>query len=226
MKYLPAYDNIQLQTDSGLFLKIGDTALHAGVFQAAISSQQLINYSNSEGHIGNPIDSGYDTVSDIFDFEIDGIETGGSVRVIIPLSEPVPTNAEYRKYIANSGWNSFLVDGRNSVSSAPGVLGVCPATGHPEYVNGLISGYYCIQLLIEDGGPNDSDLLANGIVKDPSALAVLSSIEDDDQSEDNNSTESNSDSSSGGGGGGSISISLYIILLGLYALRRRESLRN
>ena len=40
--------------------------------------------------------------------------------------------------------------------------------------SGIQPGHSCIQLFIEDGGPNDVDAIANGIVTDPGGIAIFS----------------------------------------------------
>lgn len=65
------------------------------------------------------------------------------------------------------------MDDRNYVKSAPGELGVCSAPGADDYVDGIHEGYFCLELTVEDGGPNDADGLVNGIIKDPGGLATV-----------------------------------------------------
>ena len=109
----------------------------------------------------------------IFDFEVLGAEAGESIRIVLPQLAAIPGNAIYRKYFSGVGWSDFVIDGRNTIASAPGALGVCPSPGDQSYVTGLTEGYFCVQLIIEDGGPNDTDGLANGIVKDPGGVSVV-----------------------------------------------------
>jgi hypothetical protein len=42
------------------------------------------------------------------------------------------------------------------------------------YQEGLIIGNVCLRLYIEDGGANDSDGIANGVIDDPGGIAVVS----------------------------------------------------
>ena len=71
--------------------------------------------------------------------------------------------------------------------SAAGEKGYCPPPGDVAYKAGLSQGNWCLQLTIEDGGPNDTDGLANNRVTDPGGVGrILSSV---------------NVSSSGGGGG-------------------------
>ena len=100
---------------------------------------------------------------------------GDSVAVIIPLSNGavLPEGAVYRKYNTVQGWFSFVEDDRNSLSSAfTDASGNCPAANDPVYSPSLTAGDNCMQLRIEDGGPNDTDFTVNGSVEDPGAIVV------------------------------------------------------
>ncbi len=62
---------------------------------------------------------------------------------------------------------------RNSMSSAlTYVNGNCPAANYASYIQGLVVCDDCVQLVIEDSGPNDADFLRNGSVEDPGAGVV------------------------------------------------------
>jgi hypothetical protein len=98
--------------------------------------------------------------------------------------------------MADSGWQGFVIDSNNKVASARGSDGVCPAPGDVAYRDGLHAGDYCIQLTLEDGGPNDNDDLRNGVIRDPSGAGSTP------QSIGNDTASGNGSSSSGGGGGG------------------------
>jgi MYXO-CTERM domain-containing protein len=78
----------------------------------------------------------------------------------------------YRKFSPSGGFSSFVSDANNSVRSAPGQLGVCPAVGSSAYVSGLTQGHFCVQLTIQDGGPNDADRAVNGRIVDPGTVAT------------------------------------------------------
>ena len=97
-------------------------------------------------------------------------EPGQSVRVVIPQAAPIRADAVYRKYQLASGWQDFVEDERNSVASAPGNPDSCPAPGAAGYQPGLQAGHYCVQLTLEDGGPNDADGLRNGVIQDPGGV--------------------------------------------------------
>jgi hypothetical protein len=101
----------------------------------------------------------------------------------------------YFKYQPDSGWQDFVEDARNSVASAPGNPDSCPAPGAPAYQPGLKRGHYCVQLTLQDGGPNDADGRSNGVIKDPGGVGLSPQAADD-------VTSSIGVSASGGGGGG------------------------
>lgn len=114
-------------------------------------------------------------IGGIFDFILYNLpEEGQSARVVIPQRNPVPANAVYRKYKANTQtWVDFVTNDNNSVQSSPGLSGVCPPPGSDEWQPGLNEGDWCVQLTIQDGGPNDDDGLANGAIVDPGGVAVI-----------------------------------------------------
>jgi hypothetical protein len=109
----------------------------------------------------------------LYDFEVVGLpEPGASVLVVIPQNAAIPDAAGYRKFTAASGWSDFVTNSSNQLMSAPGAPGVCPAPGSPNYGSGLTAGHYCVQLMIEDGGANDADGLADGTLRDPGGVAM------------------------------------------------------
>lgn len=69
---------------------------------------------------------------------------------------------------------SSYVNNNNAIASSVAVNGVCPAPQSELYQSGLIVGNVCLRLLIEDGGVNDSDGIANGVIDDPGGIAVVS----------------------------------------------------
>jgi methionine-rich copper-binding protein CopC len=114
----------------------------------------------------------YRPTSGIFDFVVQDLpRAGDSTHIVIPLREPIPTDAVYRKYI-NGGWHTFVEDSRNALHSVAGLAGYCPPPGDAAWQPGLIEGYHCVQLTIEDGGPNDADGVVNAAVEDPGAVSV------------------------------------------------------
>jgi hypothetical protein len=151
-------DGYVLETQTGLSLRLGERAFSvgsvAGLTELAVAEDVEFGYPNA-----------------IADFEILGVEPGNSARVVVPLRHPIPANARYRKYVVDH-WQDFVVDDNNALASAPGSNGACPAPGDSSYVVGLNQGHGCIQLTLQDGGPNDADNQVNGVIRDPGGLAV------------------------------------------------------
>jgi hypothetical protein len=113
-------------------------------------------------------------VGGIFDFIAYGLpQAGQSYNLVIPQRLPIPANALYRKFTSVNGWVDFVVDVNNQFSSSQGSIGFCPSPGDASWTIGLNEGHWCVQLTIEDGGPNDDDGLANGSIDDPGGVAVL-----------------------------------------------------
>jgi hypothetical protein len=77
----------------------------------------------------------------------------------------------YRKLLFGA-WQDFSAVGQDAIASAPGADGVCPPPGSGAYRPGLASGDGCVQLSLTDGGPNDADGYADGVIRDPGGLAV------------------------------------------------------
>ena len=220
-------DRHLLVTDPGLHISLGSTAMAAGRISASVSKEDIARFSGNNGQPGIHTEDAYDYAGGLFDFVISGLtESGQSVHVVLPQRKPISDSALYRKYRAESGWQEFFIDSNNKVASARGSNGVCPAPGDDAYLNGLHAGDYCIQLTLEDGGPNDHDDLRNGVIRDPSGAGSMP------QSVGTDTVSGNGSSSSGGGGGGGCTINpssridpLWICLLLVPAIgthRRRH----
>ncbi len=174
---LPATGGYVMRTEPGLLLRLGEVAFAAGAKGAKVSVAEIAAYGGGEGKPGSA--SAQDTVPNsggYFDFEVAQLPYAGqSVRVVIPQLGPIPGNARYRKYDPVSGWRDFVIDTNNALTSAPGAPGECPPPGSQNFTPGLTAGHYCIQLTLQDGGPNDTDGLANHVIKDPGQLIRITS---------------------------------------------------
>jgi hypothetical protein len=167
--YLDAIDSpnaMQLATDGraievspGLKLRLGETAFALGGSQVAID----------EDDVAADVDYGY--VNGVADFEILGLEPGGRADVVIPLRRPITAGAVYRKQLFGA-WQDWSDEGADAIASSPGADGVCPPPGSAAYGPGLTVGDGCLQLTLTDGGANDADGFANGVIRDPGGLAV------------------------------------------------------
>ncbi|PSS73755.1 hypothetical protein AYI88_07520 [Shewanella algae] len=136
-----------------------------------LSLQRLDNGIELEDGSMLPDDSEGKIVGGLFDFELEGSEYGGNVSIVIPQVQAIPAQAQYRKYVA-SGWQEFVTDANNQIFSSAGEPGYCPPMGDASWQSGLTEGHWCVQLLIQDGGPNDGDGQANGTIVDPGGVAV------------------------------------------------------
>ncbi len=151
------------ESEPGTLLMLGSVALGTGDYD--------ISVSEAEAGASDTTDVGFDYV-ELSDFVISGAEPGHSYKVVIPLSTPTTETSTYRKYIDESlGWQMFVEDAANMIMSAKSASGVCPAAGSSAYGPGWYIGDDCLQLMIEDGGPNDADGIANGMLVDPSGVA-------------------------------------------------------
>ena len=146
--------------------------------------------------------------------------------MFLPQAARLGDSAVYRKYMADSGWQKFITDSNNKLASARGSNGVCPAPGDDAYRNGLHAGDYCIQLTLEDGGPNDQDGLRNGVIHDPSGAGSVPQAV-------SNSTVSDIGSGSSGGGGGGCTVNrsarmdpfwILLLLIPAICIQRRRKL--
>jgi hypothetical protein len=160
----PVGDSGQVvQSSVGTSIVLGDTAFADGNNEVGIDEEDV-----------GTADADYSYLGGLYDFEVSGAEAGASYNVVLPLSEAIPENAVLRKFISETvGWQEFVVDATNAIGSATAASGTCPEPGSTSYADALVVGDNCIQLLIEDGGPNDTDGMADGTVTDPSGIATL-----------------------------------------------------
>ena len=124
---------------------------------------------------GNEVatDAQASNIGGIYDFIAYGLPNAGQdYALVLPQRLPVPANAVYRKYTSAGGWKDFTINAKNFVSSTIGERGFCPPPGAAAWSKGLQEGAWCVQVTIEDGGPNDADGLVNGSIVDPSGVAV------------------------------------------------------
>ena len=121
-------------------------------------------------------DQGYQQQSQLVDFEIRNLNNQGeSVPVVIPLPQGRQINTEsvWRKH-HNGRWFDFVQNSRNQLFSAgKNSEGRCPLVSDVVWTPGLTAKDECVRLIIEDGGPNDADGKANGVIVDPGVLAQV-----------------------------------------------------
>ncbi len=166
-------DNV-MQTNAGLRLKLGSTAFASERVVAVVTDDDIAEHGADDGSAAIGTEDNYDHPLGLFDFAVDQMPIAGeSISVVIPLPDVIPTNATYRKFSTQNGWQAFVTDAANRVQSAPGTNSTCPSVTDSGFSDGLTEGDRCIRLVIEDGGPNDLDGEANGVVRDPGGVSVL-----------------------------------------------------
>ncbi|MEM7804570.1 MAG: thrombospondin type 3 repeat-containing protein [Pseudomonadota bacterium] len=171
-----AGDSAYLQTDPGLTLRLGSTAMAAGD-DAAITLADIAAFGSNGGPAQAAEDAEFSYLTDPVDFTIDGLAAAGdSARIVVPLGGSIPADAFYRKYVSDIGWQSFVEGQNDSIASAQGTAETCPAPGSSEYQPGVTEGHRCVQLTLSDGGPNDADGQANRAISDPGGVAMRSVV--------------------------------------------------
>lgn len=152
-------DGRLLEILAGLGLRLGASAFLQGGAYATVK----------EGDLGTDVPFGYS--SDVPDFEVTGLEPGESTQVVIPLAHPVSDGAVYRVH-AGGQWQDFIEDAGDGAATAPGENGACPPPANASYAPGLTAPHGCLQLTLTDGGPNDTDGVADGTIRIIGGLAV------------------------------------------------------
>ena len=195
-----------LQVNPGLTMKLGQTAIASDRNSASVTEQNIADNGGIGGAVGlNSSDDNFAYSLGIFDFAVSNLPiTGQSINIVIPVQGSIPDGATYRIYLQGLGWQDFVEDANNKISSTMGAPGVCPLPDNISYTDGLGAGHYCIQLTIEDGGPNDTDGEANSVIRNLGAVAQPAAT-----------IQNNPDqaASSGGGGGGYILMLISMIFL-------------
>ena len=200
-----------METEAGLKVRVGKVAFRAGKDGINVNMDDVTTHANDGA--GATADNRHDYDSGMFDFEIHKLPAAGqSIRVVLAQQATIPANAVYRKY-ANGVWQQFVEDDNNSVASATGVEGYCPPPGDVAYTAELTEGDWCVQITIEDGGPNDADGKANRSISDPGGVTESVSS----SGHDNNSILDDLRDAAG-----SANPLWLLMILGLLPLRRKE----
>jgi Calx-beta domain/Bacterial TSP3 repeat/Outer membrane protein beta-barrel domain len=171
---LPAQAIAPIQADPGVRLQLGSTARVAQSPSALVSESDIGAAAGGDGGSAGT-DDAFDYVGGLYDFEITNLpEAGAIVLVVIPQASPIGSSPAYRKFLPGTGWSDFMENENNTIRSAPGNDNDCPPPGDETYQPGLTPGHLCIQLGIEDGGPNDGDGAdgPNGMIKDPGGVGT------------------------------------------------------
>ena len=200
----------RMRAESGLRLQLGTIARIAHGRSARVTQGDIAGAGDGRGgSTGNSADA-FDYASGIYDFEVTNLpEVGASVSIVIPQASAIGEFPEYRKHRPETGWTDFVENADNAIATAAGGMGACPPPGDDAYGPGLTPGHFCVQLTIQDGGPNDGDagLGPNGVVRDPGGVAT---------------PQGEVGTGQGGGRVGPAALLALLALLGLGRRRRRR----
>ena len=159
-----------MQAAMGNTISLGDCAFALGADGVWVSESQL-------GEAPCHSDEGSAYPAGLFDFQVSGDQDAETYNLVLPLSLGIPENAVVRTFLGDSiGWQDFSFDAFNAISSTLAVDGACPAPGSVLYSDGLSLEANCLQLSIEDGGPNDMDGLVDGTVTNFSGIAIEAAV--------------------------------------------------
>ena len=165
--------SVVLQAPVGTQIILGEMAFSSAKNSVMVSKEQVVNVITKLNNSLGIIDRDYSYPYGLYDFVVSGEIPGNSYYLVLPLEAPFVEGQVFRKYMGPQiGWQNFVENANNSLFSAVAIEGACPEPGSNLFVNGLQAGHTCIQLYIEDGGPNDVDGIANGIVTDPGGIAI------------------------------------------------------
>lgn len=162
----PVTDKFLIEGDAGARLKVGVYAQLAGAGGARLQNSSVATFIGSDVVTNT---GGY------FDLQAQDLAALGQVvTFVIPQRQPIPAQPIYRLWDARtSRWVSFLENTSNKLSSAAGSEGYCPPPGSVAYEPGLKPGDWCVQVAIEDGGPNDADHQRNGALMKSGGVGEL-----------------------------------------------------
>ena len=122
-------DEFLVEAEPGVCMKLGETSsvndsngLQVILTEPENRAERVNRFGEKVVLIatGLPEDRGYENSGGIYDFVLYDLPIAGqSARVVIPQSKPLPENAVYRKYNADTElWTSFVQDDKNKLFSA------------------------------------------------------------------------------------------------------------
>lgn len=207
-----------LESDTHLKMSLGNTVRHVGLNGAALGVQDVENFGNDGFQAANAA-TPYSFTSGLHDFAISGFGDQGYAKVKIEQGAIIAENAEFRVYQFDGGWTTFVEDEFNFIESATKTDGICPPLGDFEYEAGLIAGNECVQITIEDGGPNDNDGEVNGKL---SLLGGVGSLPGTDPGNGGGGAGGDGSDGEGSSGSGTMDYLLWGLFLVLIHLQRRR----
>ncbi|MBL4761455.1 MAG: tandem-95 repeat protein, partial [Gammaproteobacteria bacterium] len=141
-------DSFLIECEPGVRCRLGEFALVSASGGARMDEEDVMAQDDITEDIP------FIPIGGIFDFEMHELQDPGQqVSIVVPQIAAIPADAVYRKF-QDGQWRDFVVDDNNAIHSTQGNLGFCPPPGASGWQVGLIEGFFCVQLTIEDGGPN------------------------------------------------------------------------
>lgn len=172
----PGDNSLGNVTSNEGILALGDTVSSNATNNLTSASSNNFGAAISVIDIGKNDDNFFKTfcIGGCVDIKVTNLNNS-SAQVVIPVSSTLPSHSLFR-VLRPSGWGGFIIDENNTSASAnansTGPID-CPTPGQSTYSNFLTQGHNCIQLTIEDGGPNDADGIVNGSVSILGGVAEL-----------------------------------------------------
>jgi len=171
-------DSHLVEAEFGVCLSAGETAVATHSAGLEVNEQeQEVNEQEQEQIL--PVDEGFKNIGGIFDYIAFGLAPSATYHIVFPQNNPIPLQPIFRKLTIVDGvnqWRDYIIDESNYLSSASNQQGLCPTPNDPSWQVGLVEGKWCVQLTITDGGLNDDDGQANGIVVDPGGVSTRLSV--------------------------------------------------
>ena len=160
---------ILIQTEAGLRIVLGQYAVHAARKGASITQEDILQAT------GFTVLPGLTLLGEtnLYDFEVHGLSQAQNIaHVVIPMQVALQSQIDFYVFNEASGWQIYTESNDNKLSSAKlNESGYCPVPLSADYAADLTVFDHCVQLLIEDGGPNDADGEVNGVVRVTGAVA-------------------------------------------------------
>ncbi|NOH81803.1 hypothetical protein F0231_18895 [Vibrio sp. RE86] len=159
-------DSVKFESEEGSKLRLGLLGAQSADKSIVVSGAELETFGIvlPEGSI----------VDSVFDFEMYNLVPGQSGVLTAPFNGVYRADGYFKKY-RDGEWFDFETDRDNHIlgASAVGATGQCPTPGDEAYIEIAALGHSpdCLQITIQDGGPNDDDGVINGVVVDPLGYA-------------------------------------------------------
>jgi hypothetical protein len=158
-------------------LQAGKVSQYLNRNAAIVSQSDIINYYATLGMDTSVVVDAQNSTVSYYSIDVLNTKFGDSSLITIPLTSVLQTSSKLVRLLMPQGWSDFIVNSTNTIASSRSVNGKCPLAGDNVYISGLNINDSCLQIRIEDGGPNDMDGIQNKHVQ---LIAGITSISDTD----------------------------------------------